>query len=68
MHTCEEWMKKSSLETFWNGIYLEDEEREDLKICEVTIGMREWRINNLEWIDREGRKRKIKLNFRHRKM
>ena len=28
---------------------------------DVTTGMREREINNLEWVDREGRRRKIKL-------
>ena len=32
MATCKGWTKKGSLEEFWNGVHLEDEEREDLKI------------------------------------
>ena len=32
MATCKEWTKKGSLEGFWNGTHLEDEEREDLEI------------------------------------
>ena len=28
---------------------------------EVTTGMREWGISDLEWVDREGWKRKINL-------
>ena len=37
-------------------------------VQEVTTGMRGKGIKNLEWIDREGWRRKIKLNFMHRKM
>ena len=32
MATCKEWTKKGSLEEFWNGAHLKDEEREDLEI------------------------------------
>ena len=32
MATCKRWTKKGSLEEFWNGAHLEDEEREDLGI------------------------------------
>ena len=32
MTTCKIWAKKGSLEEFWNGAHLEDEEREDLEI------------------------------------
>ena len=32
MTTCKVWTKKGSLEEFWNGAHLEDEEREDLEI------------------------------------
>ena len=34
MATCKGWIKKGSLEEFWNGAHLEDEDREDLKIRE----------------------------------
>ena len=57
-------MKKSSLEKFWNGVHLEDEEREDLEIQwmqEVTTEMKEREINNLEWVDREGWRKKNKI-------
>jgi hypothetical protein len=30
---------------------------------EVTTGVRERRINNLEWVDRERQRRKIKLKL-----
>ena len=46
-------------EKIWNGVHLEDEEREVPEIhgCPRT-GMREMGINNLEWVDREGWRRK----------
>ena len=34
MTTCKEWTKKGSLEEFWNDTHLEEEEWEDLEICE----------------------------------
>ena len=37
-------------------------------IQEVITGIREKGINNMKWFDREEWRRKIKLNFRHRKM
>ena len=44
-------MKKGSLEKIWNGVRLEEEEREDLEIRgvqEVTTGMRGKFINRME--------------------
>ena len=41
MAMCKGWAKKGSLEEFYNGAHLEDEEREDL-------GMRERGIGDLE--------------------
>ena len=32
MATCKGWIKKGSLDEFWYGAHLEDEEREDLEI------------------------------------
>ena len=32
MTTCKEWKKKGNLEKFWNGVHLEEEEKEDLEI------------------------------------
>ena len=29
MATCKEWMTKGYLETFWNGVLLEEEEEEE---------------------------------------
>ena len=46
MATCKEWMNKDSLETFWNGVHLEKEEKEDLKIR----GCRK-----KQWNEREGK-------------
>ena len=31
--TITEWMKKGYLEKFWNGVHLEEEEKEYLEIC-----------------------------------
>ena len=31
MTACKKWTKKSFLEEFWNGAYLKEEEREELK-------------------------------------
>ena len=61
MATCKGWTKKGSLEEFYNGAYLEDEEREDLGMQEVTTGMRLRGIGELEWVDREGWRKKINL-------
>ena len=61
---CKEWTKKGSLEEFWNGAHLEDEEREGLgtRGCRRLQQERERRgIYYLEWVDREGSKRKINL-------
>ena len=45
-------MKKDFLEQFWNGVHLEEDEKEDLELDswmqEVTTGMREKEINNVE--------------------
>ena len=35
MTTYKEWIKKGSLENFWNGVHLEDEEREDSKLVDT---------------------------------
>ena len=32
MAMYKEWTRKGSLKEFWNGVHLEDEEREDLEI------------------------------------
>jgi hypothetical protein len=32
MATCKEWTKKGSLKKIWNGVHLEEGEREDLEI------------------------------------
>ena len=63
MATCKEWKKEGSLEKFWNGVQLEEEKKEDHTswMQEVTSGMREKEINNLEWVDREEWRRKMKL-------
>ena len=63
MATCKEWIKKSSLEKYGNGVQLE-EEKEDLEIlgCRTT-GMRENGITTMEWGDREEWGRKIKLKL-----
>ena len=34
MAMCKEWMKKDSLEKIWNGVRLEEEERENLEILQ----------------------------------
>ena len=59
-------MKKGFLKKKnWNDIRLEEEEeRGDLEILwlhKLTTGMREKGLNNMEWIDREEWRRKIKL-------
>ena len=59
MVTCEKWIKKSYLETFWNGNHVDEEETEDPWIQEVTTGMREKGIDSIEWIDKEEWRRKI---------
>ena len=41
----------------------EKEQRKASKLMEVTTGMREKEMNNMEWVDREKWR-----NFRHRKM
>ena len=57
---CKEWMKKDSLEKFWNDVQLEEE---NSWMQEVTIGIREKGINYLECIDREEWRRKITLKL-----
>ena len=52
MATFKGWFKKVSLEEFQNGAQLEDEEREDLGMQEVTTGKRERGIGDLEWVER----------------
>ena len=32
MATWKQWIEKGSLEKFWNGVQLEDDEKEDLEI------------------------------------
>ena len=52
------------LEKFWNGVHLEEEKKgrpRNSWMQEVTTGMREKGIKNMEWIDREEWRRKIKL-------
>ena len=55
-------MKKGNLEKFWNYVCLEEEEKEEeerkerprnLQMQELRTGIREKRINIMEWIDRE---------------
>ena len=62
MATCKGWTKKGSLEEFWNAAHLEDEEREDLGIrgCK-RLQQEERGIGDLEWVDREGWRKKINL-------
>ena len=43
MTTCKEWMKNDSLEKFWNGVPLEEEEKEDLEIRECRKLQQEWK-------------------------
>ena len=65
--TCKEWMEKGYLKELCNCIRLEEEEEEEItssEICgckEVTIGMREKRINKMEWIDMEEWRREVKF-------
>ena len=57
-------MKKGSFEEFWKGLSLKDEERgrpRNSCMQEVTTGLREWGIGDLEWVDREGWRKKINL-------
>ena len=42
MARAKEWMKKGSLEEFWNGAHLEDEKREDLEIRGCRRLQKEW--------------------------
>ena len=46
----------------WNGVHLEEEEKEDLEIhgCNENEGNG---IKNMEWIDREKWKRKLTLRL-----
>ena len=63
MARCKERMKKDSLQKFWDGVHLEDEKRGDLEIPgmqEVTTVMREGGIGDLEWVNKEGWRRKKK--------
>ena len=63
MAMWKEWMKKGYLEKFWNGVHLEETENEEEEeekgrprnscLQEVTTGMREKGINNMEWINRQ---------------
>ena len=50
MATCKEWMKKRYLEKFWKK-----KKRKTSKfwLQEVTTGMKEKGINDMEWVDRE---------------
>ena len=63
-------MKIDYLNKLWNGVHLEEEEKEEdeeeMKYLEFhggrkISGVREMAINNMEWLDREECKRKIKL-------
>ena len=60
---------QGSLKNIWNYVQQEEEEeeeKEDLEIRwmnEVKTGMREKGIDNLEWVDREEWRRKIKLKL-----
>ena len=39
---CKEWIKKGSLEKFWNGVQLERQEKEDLGIRGCKKLQQEW--------------------------
>ena len=49
-------------EKFWNGRRRKGKSRNSW-MQEVTTGMRERGINNLEWVNREGWRRKIKFKI-----
>ena len=47
MATYKEWKKKGSLEKFWNGIHLEEEEKKDLEIHGRRVLQQEWERREL---------------------
>ena len=53
MATCKDWMKKGNLEQFWNGDYLEKEEKEELEI--------HYNTNEREGNYKHGMKKKNKI-------
>ena len=70
MATCKGWTKNGSLEEFWNGAHLEDEEKEDLEIRGCTKLQQEWERGELAtWNEstEKGGERKLTY-FKHRKM
>ena len=62
MGTYKEWMKKGSLEKFWKGVHLEDEEKEDHEIRGCKTLQQEWEsgIDNFDRQKRVEKKNKIK--------
>ena len=70
MAKCKGWTRKGSLEEFWNGAHLEDEEREDLEIRGYRKLLQECKRGVLETksgMTEKGGERKL-IYFRHRKM
>ena len=49
MATCKEWMKKGSLEKFWDAVHLYGEEREDLEFMDAGGYNRKWRWEITTW-------------------
>ena len=69
MATYKEWIKKDSLEKFWNGVHLKDKEREDFEIRGCRRLQQEWEIRELKtWngSTEMGGEEKLNKNFRHR--
>ena len=58
-------MKRGNLQTFWNDDRLEEKEERHRNswMQEITTGIREKRINGMEWINKEKWRRKIRLKL-----
>ena len=70
MTTCKEWMKKGYAGNFWKGVCPFGTRRRRRKgrprnswMLEIRTGMRKKGLNNMEWVDREEWRRKIKLKL-----
>ena len=68
-------IRKAPSENFWNGVHLEDDEEKDLEIrgCrnererERKRERGEGGIGSLEWVEKEGWRRKIRLYLQAQK-
>jgi hypothetical protein len=65
---CEEWMKKGYLNKLWNGVHLEEEEKEDLEIRGCRKLQLEWERRELTtWNGSTWQNGEEKYNFKNRK-